>query len=128
MNDRLSVLKGLHEAKCLLIDRVPERYRGKALQAVMDAIVMLDAYVIPVDKLKKLPVHSIVWEEFWNGKKAEPDHRIAPMILGADRYLYDDEGGIPVDEVEEMDTENGNRRRYWTNKPTMEMRKAFEWK
>lgn len=128
MNDRLFVLKGLHEAKCLLIDRVPERYRGKALQAVMDAIVMLDAYVIPVDKLKKLPVHSIVWEEFWNGEKAEPDHRITPMILGADRYLYDDEGGIPVDEVEEMDTENGNRRRYWTNKPTMEMRKAFEWK
>ena len=41
MNDRLTVLKGLHEARCLLEDRVPVRYRGKALEAVCDAIAMI---------------------------------------------------------------------------------------
>lgn len=43
MNDRLTVLKGLHEARCLLEDRVPARYRGKALEAVCDAIAMISS-------------------------------------------------------------------------------------
>ena len=36
--DRAKLLKGLHEAECLLEDRVPARFRGNALQAIRDAI------------------------------------------------------------------------------------------
>ena len=36
--ERVALLKGLHEAECLLEDRVPVRFRGRALQAVRDAI------------------------------------------------------------------------------------------
>lgn len=43
VTDRIRVLKGLHEAECLLEDRVPARYRGYALQAVKDAAELLKA-------------------------------------------------------------------------------------
>jgi hypothetical protein len=35
--DNTMMIKGLHEAECLLTDRVPARYRGKALHAVVAA-------------------------------------------------------------------------------------------
>lgn len=35
--DNIMMIKGLHEAECLLTDRVPARYRGKALHAVVAA-------------------------------------------------------------------------------------------
>ena len=35
--DNTEMVKGLYEAECLLTDRVPERYRGKALHAVVAA-------------------------------------------------------------------------------------------
>ena len=41
MQDIVGVLKGLHEAECLLEDRVPARYRGNALRAVRDAMEIL---------------------------------------------------------------------------------------
>ena len=43
-DERIALLKGLHEAECLLEDRVPVRFRGKALQAVRDAIRELTPY------------------------------------------------------------------------------------
>ena len=36
--ERVALLKGLYEAECLLEDRVPVRFRGRALQAVREAI------------------------------------------------------------------------------------------
>ena len=42
--ERIALLKGLHEAECLLEDRVPTRFRGRALQAVRDAIKELTPY------------------------------------------------------------------------------------
>ena len=127
MNDRLAVLKGLQEARCLLEDRVPARFRGKALQAVCDAILMLDARVMTIEELTSAQAGTVVWEEFWSGKRKEPDHRITPMIKADDGCFFDDEGGVEIENRDLHDEETGNRRRFWTNKPTMEMRKAVSW-
>ena len=127
MSDRLTVLKGLHEARCLLEDIVPARYRGKALEAVCDAILMLDAKVMTINELTSAPAGTVVWEEFWSGKRKEPDHRISPMIKSKDGYYCDEDGGVEIESRDLYDEETGNRRRFWTNKPTMEMRKFIAW-
>lgn len=127
MNDRLTVLKGLHEARCLLEDRVPARYRGKALEAVCDAILMLDAKVMTIEELTSAPTGTVVWEEFWAGCLKEPYQRISPMIKSRDGSYFDDDGCFAIDSECLYDKRTGNRRRFWTNKPTMAMRQAVSW-
>ena len=129
MNDRLTVLKGLHEAECLLEDRVPARFRGKALQAVRDAMVMIDARVLSPVELMGLPAGSVVWEEYRMGNT--PERKISPMIVSREHTLIDEDGEIEINgriyEPVRMFMDEPKQRRFWTNKPTKEQRQAAAW-
>ena len=88
---------------------------------------MLDAKVMTMEELISAPAGTVVWEEFWSGKRKEPDHRISPLIKSRDGFFFDDDGGVEIENRDLYDEETGNRRRFWTNKPTMEMRRGAEW-
>lgn len=79
---------------------------------------------LTVNELMNLGYPSVVWEEFFNGKRAE---RPKPMLMSRYGVLYDEDGEIPIDR-QIYDPFNGNqRRRFWDAKPTKAERDAVKW-
>ena len=64
MKDLTMIRKGLYEAKCLLEDRVPARYRGFAVDAVEEAIEVLNSDT------------PFVWHGFRDDTMPEDDRRL----------------------------------------------------
>ena len=69
MLDLTMIRKGLYEAKCLLEDRVPARYRGYALNAVEGAMNVLNSNM------------NFVWHEFRKDSMPVPGN---PLIIWLD--------------------------------------------
>ena len=70
MLDLTIIRKGLYEAKCLLEDRVPARYRGYALNAVEGAMDVLNSNMNFVwhrfrkDSIPACPCHILLWLDY----------------------------------------------------------------
>lgn len=69
MLDLTMIRKGLYEAKCLLEDRVPARYRGYALNAVEGAMDVLNSNM------------NFVWHKFRKDSMPVPGN---PLIIWLD--------------------------------------------
>lgn len=85
----------------------------------------MEARVLTVDEIMKLPHRSVVWEEC-NDQRA-----ICPMIVTRARTLMDEDGEMPIDshicEPKPLFIGGPLRRRFWTMKPTKKQREAVPW-
>jgi len=61
MVDRLLTMKGLDEAKHLIEQRIPERFRGRALYALGEAITMLT----PAETEIEIEGGGSSWSSWW---------------------------------------------------------------
>ena len=97
MIDLTAIRKGLYEAKCLLEDRVPMRYRGMALNAVEGAIDVLNSDM------------NFVWHKF--RKDTMPDKN-QQLLVWLDYQQY----GFPVCAIM-----SGDKLFYWNCHGTEEL-------
>lgn len=80
MIDLTFIRKGLYEAKCLLEDRIPARYRGAALKAVEGAIDVLNSDI------------NFVWHKFQKDTMPVGNRR---LVVWLDYRHY----GFPVSAI-----------------------------
>ena len=64
-----NIREGLHEAECLLNDRVPKRFNGKALKAVTSAADLIEKQQQQIEELQE---RIAIMEEGRLPKKAVP--------------------------------------------------------
>lgn len=87
--------------------------------------------VLTIDELLALPHWAVVWEE---RKENETVGRyVRPMICTRQHTLMDEDGEVVIHEdmlKPEFWPASGtwHRRRFWDKKPTMQQRKAVEWR
>ena len=82
--------------------------------------------VLTVEELHKLPIHTIVWIEFWNNERGKSDGVIAGMMC-KDRSIVDEETCVYDDFEKDMERNHGDCWRFWLGKPTDEQMKAVPW-
>lgn len=121
---REELLQELNE----LIHDYPGNYPSEIRKALKDAREYLnpEPKVLTVEEIHKLPVHTIVWIEFWNNERGKSDGVIAGMMC-KDRSIVDEETCVYDDFEKDMERNHGDCWRFWLGNPTDEQMKAIPW-